>query len=107
MLLALFTGITWYIFGRDGQYLLYPKAYEIRLVLAVTFLTAVVVGLEGLAIRRFFVDPMLDGAASSNFTMVFGIVFGISGGQWLAKREWAAMTGAGRERRRSVIPDSP
>lgn len=107
LLLILFSVVAWYMFARDGRYLLYPKSYEIRLFLAVAVATGVVVGLEGLAIRWFFVAPLLDGAASSNFTLVFGFLFGIGGGQWAARAEWAAMAGMGAKRRRSVTPEQP
>jgi hypothetical protein len=107
LLLIFFTVAAWYIFGRGDSYFLYPKAYEIRLFLAVAAVTGVVVGLEALAIRRFFVDPILDGAASSNFTTVFGFVFGFGGGQWASKAAWSAMTGAGSDSDRSATPDLP
>lgn len=106
-LVFLFSAVAWYIFGRDGRHLLYPRAYDIRLFLVIGCATAVVVGLEAGGVRQFIVDPILDGAASSSFTTAFGFVFGFAGGQWVAKAEWAAMTGANGDAGRAATPDSP
>ena len=94
LLMILFVIAAPVMVGRDGHGRPYPEAHQIRLMLAVGFTVAVVIGLEAYAIRWFLLDPILDGAASSNITPVFGILFGISGGRWIAEAEWAAMTGA-------------
>jgi len=104
---ALTIGIYWFVNRGDKQEVPYPEKHEFWLMLVGGFAAASLILLVWAMVRWLIVEPIVPDAPGGGSYSSAGQIAVIIFGWWVAKKEWAAMTGAGSERKRSVIPDSP
>jgi len=100
-------GLYLFVYRRAEKVIPCPEEGELRFRL-VSGLAAVAVSLIiWMAVHWLIVKPILPNAPEGSVYPSGSNVLLVFFGWWIAGREWAAMTGAGSERKRSVIPDSP
>ncbi len=97
VLVTIFVAAAWFIFMRGNLHRRYPMAYWPQLFTVVVIVATAIVVLELIAVRRFLVEPILDGVESTPLFSMYVMVVGWAFGQWAAMAEWAVMTDADRD----------
>ena len=100
-------GLYLFVFRGVGKKVQFPETGELGFRFVSGLAAAAVSLIIWAAVHWLIVEPIVPNAPGGGVYASTGNALSIFFGWWIAGREWAAMTGAGRERRRSVIPDSP
>lgn len=95
-----------FVYQRNNKEIPYPEKHESWLMLVSGFAAVSISLITWALVRWWILDPIVPNAPGGSRTSMGGIL-AMFFGWWIAKKEWAAMTGSSSDADISVTPESP